>query len=370
MAYTFQDVYIQFFDVNITPVLLGEQRKAVMKTPFAFLADAKKYAKMQLTDAGTLTDHFLVQRYPVVHLNDSEVWRRYLQTTTGEDHKYWLKQVPFYTRLRKHELTFSGRAAQAEHVTKFDSYLLHNALGWSTRVEFRIKMPMKTKELKDLVNYLKSEGTTPFTLNGEEYSLKEIYKLYKDTLEEDGFFPTTTAVRPDFWNLSFVDTPDLDGEHTNIEDLALSDLDELFDILFAKHAEIEFAPDEEGIVKPASEGLSVTVFGPDQQNLSVMHPKVGVFTFFQDVIGQPSLEPKVICYAKNVCDFTWLYRQWEQYALTVKELDANPEMAAFAASGVKEMNRLKSFMKNETILTKKPRTRKASAQTQSPERSA
>jgi hypothetical protein len=208
------------------------------------------------------------------------------------------------------------------------------------------------------VNYLKSEGTCPYALNGEKYSLKEVYKYYKDTLESDGFFPTTTAVRPDFWNLSFVDTPSLHGKLTNLDEMALSDLDELIDVLFAKHADVEFAPDEEGILKPTCDGLAITVFGPNTQNFSVMNHKVGVFTFFQDVIEHPSLEAKVMCYARNVSDFTWLYTQWEQYALQVAELDATPEMKGFAKAGVKEMNRVKSFMKNETILMKRVRTRK------------
>ncbi|KAF0111112.1 MAG: hypothetical protein FD147_1213 [Chloroflexi bacterium] len=345
--YVLKDVFIQFFDINSTPTVLNEQKIQVSKTRYKFLTSKNRYEKFQSSEEKILTDHFLIQRYIDNRLRESEVWKRYMQTVADTQPEYWKRQVPFYVRLRKHELSLSGQLKEDDKKIKVDSYLMLNSLGWSVRMEIRLKKDFTPAELRDQIDIFRDPARNPFELNGESYSLKEIFKLYKDTLLKDGFLPADHGTRPSFWNLAFVNTPGVSGVLTPVDKMRLLDLGSLVKVLFPKHGAITFRP-EEGVNKPQIPNLTTTVFGEDLTNFSITNFNAGTFTFMQDTIYQPNLEAQVMCYAKNVCDCTWLCEQWINYKKLAVTATSTPQVNNLVKDGFAALKGLENHLRNET----------------------
>jgi hypothetical protein len=344
------DIYIQFIDINTTARLLSDQKKLVDKSPYKFLTSKERYEEFQAINKRKLTDKFLIQRYPVNHLHESEVWRRYMQTCSGAQPDYWDKQVPFYVRLKKHEMKWAGPIYLADRIIKIDSYLLLNTLGWSMRVELRIKNNFTPAKLKEIIVALRNTSNKYFNLNGETYSLNGLSQQYRNTLIADQYIPAIDAPRPNYSHLTFIVTPGVYGTLRPVNAMLLIDLESIVDILFQQHGNLIFVTDEYGMTIPHIPGLTTTVFGNNRINVSFTDYKTGTFSFLQDAIGHPALDAQIVCYGKNVCDFTWLSEQWINYKKQLSSADPKPVMNNLLKNGLVSLKGLKNCIRNPTIL--------------------
>jgi len=214
-AYVFNDVIIKLFDIYTLPELMLSPKKSLKNQDFSFLTLKGRYDQQQESDTVLKSKHFVFQRFPHRKISMSDLMKRYKNALSPQSLSSWDVQIPFYLRLRQHELSLEifkpGNPIQA----KIDSFVLLNALGWSTHIEIRLFGEITPTRLAEVTTALrdKHQKLGVYNLNGKNYFLKEFFKLYKDLLIEDYFNPKIIPIRPDnFWNLIFINVIEATGE--------------------------------------------------------------------------------------------------------------------------------------------------------------
>ena len=345
--YFIKDFLIQVMDVNSTPHTLGKHKQALLASPFAFIVNPAEYQFVQTEGQGHKTPHLLIQGFQPAKLDKSMTWRSFLQTTSGSQPDFWGLQVPFYVRLRHHDLRLKGNTPYANEVDKIDSFMWLNAFGWSIQVELRLKHDLSFKDAQDFLCLLQTKEC--WVLNEKILPLRGLFGVYRENLVKDGYLPAREAAKPANSCFVCVDTPLVGGSLTGIETISTLDLEQLVEILLPRHLEFYFEFDDYGRRLPRLKGTTIAVFGDDLYNLSFSDFNKGTFTFFQDTIENKSLEVEVLSYARNVSDFTWLREHWlanKQFVPTVKP---TAEMKTLLENGINGIKGLTAMITNPTI---------------------
>ena len=138
-TYVFQDVIIQLFDIYLLPELMLAPKKSLKSQDYNFLTLKGRYDRQQESGDLLKSEHFVFQQFPPRKLFESDLWNRYKNTFYPENTSLWDTQIPFYLRLRQHELALDVLKVGDSIQTKIDSYVYLNALGWSTHIDIRLQ---------------------------------------------------------------------------------------------------------------------------------------------------------------------------------------------------------------------------------------
>lgn len=360
--YLFNDVFIQFFNYYATPGLI--KNSDVGNKQYAFLVDEAGFNREQSQNGNTpfaVTAKFDIARYPTYRLKDSAFWRQYQVCSPGEGDSSWQMQVPFLLRLHGTKINLAKydpemiKALGKDNLDKIkvDAYLLLNTLGWSVRVDLRIAYEMTPGQLSMLIDFYTSRGANtinnkPFTYDGRSYDLDDVFYIFREALIKDGYTP---AVNPHHSTKlhTVVCAPGVQGQFTHIHKMKHIFITQLIEVLFPEHEAISYML-EDGYKTPRVAKKTVVTFGKQKSNLSVTDFNSGTFIFMQNAIINQNTKTKVICYSKNLCDFTYLVNQW----MTLKKLidlddqQVKVSILVFLDDGLWTIKRLKGYLKNET----------------------
>ncbi len=302
----FKDVFIQIFDVNSVPDFLRSSLPAARKMPFGVVAAKGEYEKKQTSNENTTTANFLVQPFPKNKLKESELWDRYLDVVPDAAVPYWDRQIPFYVRLRKHDLNLGPGLRLEAGRSSINSFVTLNAFGWSTHLEIRLWGSFNPARLAEIMAGLRSRNNPAYVLNGAPAALKDIFKYYRDTLLADGFRPDLNVNTPDnYWHIANVDVIKATGQETKFTRLKTIDLNAFLSVLYPNHAPVQYEMSGEDRI-PKVQNLLFTDIEGDYHNFSMNDFNVGAFTFLQAEALAGINEANEMCYARNTSECFWL----------------------------------------------------------------
>jgi hypothetical protein len=226
---------------------------------------------------------------------------------------YWDLQIPLLIRLRKHDLKILAIPENHWENVKVNSYLLLNALGWSTHVNIVLDVPLRPSQTADLCNNLrdKAYGPPAYSLNGMNMTLKELLAYYRSNLFLDILSLDTTYSRPGhISHLIFVDVFHASGVPIPYPEIPTIYLSQMAKIIKRNDVAITMMEDVGGGIAPVIEDMLVTKIDPEFYNFSLTDFDQGSFTFMQTKTFDEKPTSSSICYANNTRDCFQVSYQW------------------------------------------------------------
>ena len=347
--YIFETIQIHLFDMNILPGLLTSPKKTISNPDFVLLADKAEYEKFQESDEILKTEHFVCQGFPKKLLRKSSLWTRYGAESADHLVPYWDLQIPLYIRFRKHELEILAIPENDRPRVKADSYLMLNALGWSTHINVTVDLPLKPSQVSDLCNNLrdKAYGPPAYRLNGIEMTLKELLTHYRQMLFLDILSSDTKYSRPGHIpHLIFVDVIRASGKPTRYQDIPINYLEQLARII--KRNNVVIRPViKDGRVISTIEDMLVTKIDPHFYNFSLTDFDQGSFTFLQTEVFKEKDSGKIFCFSNNTRDCFWVSYFWYESYSRMNDINKKIVKDLFKSG----KNALKYLQKNYTSRT-------------------
>lgn len=336
ISYTFTDVRIHVFDLNIVQEILTAPNKALKNEDYRILADQDQYDEFQESKGYLLSSGLVGMPYPPKHKASSTLWRRYLFDETGNAASSWAMQIPIYIRLRKQDLSVVAIPAKERDRVRIDSYATLNSLGWSTHIQIRLKLPLKPSQLADLCASLRDDayGPEPYRLNGKRMRCADIFAHYRKLLFQDVFSRGVIVNRHEnIRNLIFVDVLSANGELTPYHQYPVQLIISLANIVNKKNQVIR-----SGIYKGWDvnfiENMLVSAIDRDFYNFSITDFHRGTFTFLQREALEDHRPGGASCYANNTRDGFWLSYTWLEYYRRMKDIaERNPLIRGLLISG-------------------------------------
>lgn len=354
ISYTFNATQIHLFEFNVLPGLLTSPKKTIQNPDFGFLANKANYNLRQESDALTKTENFLCQRFSRRTMSNSSLWKRYTETVESGNAVSWDLQIPFVLRLRKHNMEVLALPENARKAVKVDSYILINALGWSTHVNIVLNTPLKPSQIADLCSNLrdKAYGPPSYRLNGMDMTLKEVFRYYRKLLMTDILFEEVQYARPDHIpHMIFVDVIRAVGsDPVPFYELPTGFIQVLARIIKRNAVQVRTERGEIGTF-PVIDDMLITEIDPEFYNFSLTDFNQGVFTFMQVEAANPEKSSLALCLAKNTRDAFLISYLWlEAYHRLSEKAKNKPAIKKLFAGGSQALLELRKTYSSRTSL--------------------
>jgi len=352
--YTFNTTQIHLFQFNVLPGLLPTPGKTIRNPDFQFLANKAEYISLQETDKTFNTDSFVCQRFPRRIVRNCSFWQTYMNAGRCEETKCWDLQIPFYLRLRKQQLEILAVPEEDRSKVRVESYLLLNALGWSTHINIMARIPLRPSQVADLCSNLrdKAYGPPSYRLNGKDMRLRGLFTYYRKTLMNDILSPDAEYGRPEHIpHLIFVDVIRASGgESLPFYQLPIPFVQVMARIIKRNNVQVKLEYQEGGAF-PVIENMLITEIDPEFYNFSLTDFDQGSFTFMQieSRYGKASSGP--LCVSRNTRDAFWVSYLWlEAYRRLIDKAEETKEIKDLLDSGSHALRQMKIDYTSRTAL--------------------